>query len=342
MKRIILLITLAPLLASRAAFAQAEINVSKVGITAAPFLTIGVGARALSMGGAFVATANDASALYWNPGGLAPLQRTEMLFVHTRWVADTNFDFAGAVLPLGDAGTLGLSITSLTTGDMAVRTIERPEGTGELFSGADLAIALSYSRSLTDRFSIGINVKYINQRIWHESASGAAIDLGTLFVTGFHGLRIGATLSNFGSDMRMEGKDLLVFHDTDPTIGGNNDRVPSKIETQSWSLPLNFQFGLAMEIVQSDRHRMTVAADAMHPSDNTESVNFGGEYAWQEKVFLRGGYRDLFLRDGEQSFAVGGGVAMRFLGNVRWKFDYAFADFGRLENEQRFSVAVEF
>jgi len=343
MKRIILLITLAaPLMTSHAAFAQNEINVSKVGITAAPFLTIGVGSRALSMGGAFVATANDASALYWNPGGLAPLRRTELLFVHTRWIADTNFDFAGAVLPLGDAGALGLSMTSLTTGDMTVRTIERPEGTGELFSASDLAIALSYSRSLTDRFSIGVNVKYINQRIWHESASGFAIDLGTLFVTSFHGLRIGATLSNFGTDMRMEGKDLLVFYDVDPTISGNNDRIPSKIETQSWSLPLNFQFGLAMEIVRSERHRLTVAADALHPSDNTESVNLGGEYALQEKIFLRGGYRDLFLRDGEQTFAIGGGLAMRFLGNVRWKFDYAYADFGRLENEQRFSVAVEF
>ncbi len=260
--------------------------------------------------------------------------------MHTRWIADTDFNYAGVVLPLGEFGTLGGSITSLTTGDMAVRTIERPEGTGELFSAADLAIALTYSRRLTDRFSIGFNVKYINQRIWHESASGFALDMGTLFVTGFHGLRLGATLSNFGTDMRMEGKDLLVFHDLDPTISGNNDRIPSKIETQSWSLPLNFQFGLAMEIFQNEFHRLTVATDAMHPSDNTESVNLGGEYAFQEKFFLRGGYRDLFLRDGEQTFTIGGGTAVRFLGNVRWKFDYAYADFGRLENEQRFSVAV--
>lgn len=343
MKRIILfLVAVLLLTTSTLVFAQGETKVSKVGITAAPFLTIGVGSRAVGMGGAFVATANDASALYWNPAGLAPLQRSELLLVHTRWIADTNFDFAGVVLPLGEFGTIGASISSLTTGDMAVRTIERPEGTGELFSAADLAIALTYSRSLTDRFSIGFNVKYINQRIWHESASGFALDVGTLFVTGFQGLRIGATLSNFGTDMRMEGKDLLVFYDLDPTIRGNNDRVPSNIETQNWSLPLNFQFGLAMEIVRNEQHRFTVASDALHPSDNTESVNLGGEYAFQEKFFLRGGYRDLFLRDGEQTFTIGGGAAVRFLGNVRWKFDYAYADFGRLENEQRLSVAVEF
>ncbi|MCG3120906.1 MAG: hypothetical protein ALAOOOJD_03801 [bacterium] len=343
MKRFILsLSVLALLLSFSSAFAQGETDVSKVGITAAPFLTIGVGSRANGMGGAFVATANDASALYWNPAGLARLERSELLLVHTRWIADTDFNFAGVVLPLGDFGTLGGSITSLTMGDMAVRTIERPEGTGELFSAADLAIALTYSRRLTDRFTIGFNAKYINQRIWHESASGFALDLGTLFITGFHGLRLGATLSNFGTDMRMEGKDLLVFHDLDPTISGNNERVPSNIETQSWALPLNFQFGLAMEIIRSEPHRLTIAADALHPSDNTESVNLGGEYALQEKFFVRGGYRDLFLRDGEQTFTVGGGAAVRFLGNVRWKFDYAYADFGRLENEQRFSVAVEF
>ncbi|MGH7495127.1 MAG: PorV/PorQ family protein [bacterium] len=342
MKKLAILVLAMVAVMPGTASAQGETNVSKVGITAAPFLTIGVGSRAMGMGGAFVATANDASALYWNPAGLIGLRRTELLFVHAAWIADMSFDFAGAVLPLGDFGTLGASITALTMDEMAVRTVERPEGTGELFNASDLALALTYGRKLTDRFSIGFTAKYIHQRIWHESASGFALDVGTLFVTGFRGLRIGASLYNFGTDMHMEGKDLLVFHDVDPTIDGNNDRVPSNLETQKWALPLNFQFGLAMEIVKSEQHRLTLAADALHPSDNTESVNLGGEYALQEKLFLRGGYRDLFLRDGEQTFAVGGGVAMRFLGNVRWKLDYAYSDFGRLENEQRFSLAVEF
>ena len=111
---------------------------------------------------------------------------------------------AGTVLPLGDFGTLGASITSLTMDEMAVRTVERPEGTGELFNASDLALALTYSRRLTDRFSIGFTAKYISQRIWHESASGFALDVGTLFVTSFRGLRIGASLYNFGADIRFE------------------------------------------------------------------------------------------------------------------------------------------
>ncbi|MDZ7260894.1 MAG: PorV/PorQ family protein [candidate division KSB1 bacterium] len=317
-------------------------NVSKVGITAAPFLEIGVGSRAIGMGGAFVATANDASALYWNPAGIATMRTGEVILMHAKWLADMPFDFAGVVIPLGSFGAIGAMITTLNSGDMKVRTIEQPEGTGELFSTNDLAIGLSYARSLTDRFSIGFNVKFINQRIWHESATGFAIDFGTLFVTGFKGLRIGAALSNFGTDMRMQGKDIQVFHDLDPTILGNNERIPAYLKTDSWPLPINFQFGLATEFWKTANNRLTLAIDALHPYDNTESLNIGGEYAFREMLFFRAGYQDLFLKEGEQSFTLGAGLANRLVGTVNVQFDYAYTDFGRLENTQRFSLTISF
>jgi hypothetical protein len=103
-------------------------DVAKVGITAAPFLEIGVGSRAIGMGGAFVATANDASALYWNPAGIARLRNGQVLLMHAKWLADIQFDFAGVVVPLGSWGVLGGMLTTLNSGDMPVRTIERPEG----------------------------------------------------------------------------------------------------------------------------------------------------------------------------------------------------------------------
>jgi hypothetical protein len=317
-------------------------DVSKVGITAAPFLEIGVGARAVGMGGAFVGTADDASALYWNPSGIAGNSNMQFLAMHADWLADINFDFAGFCIPLGSFGSIGASLTSLNYGEMTVRTVDRPDGTGERFNSGDLAVGLSYARSLTDRFSIGFTVKYINQRIWHESADGFAMDFGTLFITGFKGLRIGATLSNFGTDMRLEGKDLLVYYDVNPYIKGNNDRTPANLETQHWSLPLIFQFGLAMEIVETPMNRLTLAADAIHPNDNTESINFGAEYGFREILFLRGGYRDMFLRDGEQGLTFGAGFASRFVGNLKVQLDYAYADFGRLENVQRFSLSLAF
>lgn len=324
-----------------ALFAQ-EKDAAKVGITAAPFLEIGVGSRAIGMGGAFVATANDASALYWNPAGIAGMRNGQLLLMHSPWLAGITFQFAGVVIPLGQLGTLGGTLTSLNSGEMDVRTVDQPEGTGEIFSATDLALGLSYARSLTDRFSIGFNAKYIYQKIWHEKAQGFALDVGTLFVTGFHGLRIGAALTNFGTEMRLAGKELLVFHDVDPNILGNNERVPANLQTDSWPLPMTFQFGLATEFLKTTTQRLTVAVDALHPYDNTESLNMGGEYAFREMIFLRTGYRDLFLKDAEQSWTFGLGIANRLVGNLNIAFDYAYADFGRLENTQRFSLLITF
>lgn len=317
-------------------------RVSNVATTAAPFLEIGVGARAVAMGGAFVSTSNDASAIYWNPAGLGRLFRPELMFVHTNWIADINFDFAGAVIPLGRLGSLGASLTSLSMGDMKVRTVNLPEGTGEFFQARDMALGISYGFSLTDRFALGFNVKYIYQKIWKESAQGIALDIGTLYVTTFHGLRIGAALTNFGTDMKMDGEDLLVFHDVDPQQQGNNDRVFAKLETSGWPLPLNFQAGIAFELLQTRPHRLTFASEAMHPKDNTESLHLGAEYAFREMFFLRGGYRNLLQKDSEEGLTLGAGFAAQFLSKLRVILDYAYADFGRLENAHRFSFIMRF
>jgi opacity protein-like surface antigen len=325
-----------------AAHAQFVENVSKVGTTSACFLEIEVGARPLAMGGAFVATANDATALYWNAAGLARLTRNEVHLGHTEWLADMNYDFAGVALPLGSFGTLGASFCALGMDEMEVRTVFYPEGTGERFGASDVALGLSYARALTDRFSIGFTGKYIQQKIWHMSASSFALDVGTLFVTQLKGMRIGASISNFGGKMRLEGKDTQVNHDIDPSKYGNNDKIIAHLATDRWSLPLIFRAGVAMELLNAAHNRLTLAVDAIHPNDNTEYLNVGAEYAFNENVFLRAGYKSLFLRDGEEGLTLGGGLAYELLGRVRLKLDYAYLDFGVLENVQRFSIGLEF
>ncbi len=321
--------------------AQFDTNVSKVGITAAPFLTIGVGARATSMGGAFVATASDASALFWNPSGIARIPHAEGIFSHINWIADINYDFIGFLLPAGRLGAFGASITTLSMDDMMVRTETEPQGTGEYFHSGDLCLALSYAVNLTDRFSIGFTGKYIRQQIWKETAQAMALDIGTLFTTNFHGMRIGAALSNFGSEMKMTGEDLVHYIDLDDQKLGNNDKIFAQLNTDSWPLPLNFQVGIAMELMQTSLHRVTFAIDAMQPTDNTESLNLGLEYGLREWFFLRAGYRNLFMRDSEEGLTLGVGTSLKHITRIPLRFDYAFADFGRLQNIQCITLALE-
>jgi len=319
-------------------------NVSKTGTTAAPFLEIPVGARAVGMGGAFVSIANDATALYWNPAGIVKLGRNELIAVHTGWIAETSFDFAALVLPLGGFGTLGISIISLSMDDMKVRTIEKPEGTGEFFSAKDIAAGISYARELTDRFAIGFNAKFIQQRIWHMSANAIAIDAGTTFRTDlFGGMTIGATISNFGTPMKLSGRDTRTFRRVDETKQGSNERIPYNIEMDSWNLPLVFQFGVSTNALNTKQYRWTIAVDALHPNDNYESVNIGTEFAYRSFFFLRGGYHSLFLDEAEGGLSLGFGLSTEMLfGNAVVHIDYAYRDMGRLEDVNVFSLAIIF
>ena len=317
-------------------------NVSKVGTTAASFLEIEVGARALSMGSAFVGVADDITAMYWNPAGLARLNQNEAIFDHSRWLAGVSFDYAAAAISMGELGTLGLSLTTLNMGEMNVRTVFYPEGTGERFDASDFAMGLSYARNLTDRFSIGFSTKYVHQKIWHMSASSIAFDIGTLFTTQFKGMKLGMSISNFGPKMQLEGKDTQVKHDIDPVKYGNNSKINAHLDTDKWSLPLLFRVGVSMDVLNTPFHTLTVALDANHPNDNTEYMNVGFEYGLFQKFYIRAGYPSLFLRDSEQGFSAGAGLNTLLFRNFRIKLDFAYANFGALTNVQRFSVGVAF
>ena len=202
-------------------YGQITGSVSNVGTTAASFLDIGVGARSISMGGAFVALADDPTALYWNPAGTVNIDKPTAHFFHSPWLADIRFNHSALVMPFGSSGTFSFFITSVTMDEMKVRTIKIPEGTGEYFSVSNVALAGSYARRLTDRFSFGLNVKYIQEKIWHMNAGGLAVDLGSLFITKNSGLRIGMSISNFGGKMSMAGYDTEVDYDVDETMYGN-------------------------------------------------------------------------------------------------------------------------
>jgi long-subunit fatty acid transport protein len=317
-------------------------NVSKRGTTAANFLEIGVGARALSLGSAFTAVADDPSTMYWNAAGLAKLQRHGIMFNHSEWIADINFDYISGSFNLGKYGAIGLSITALTMGDMEVTTVEEPEGNGQIFRASDFAVSLVYAFRLTDRFSIGVNSKVIRQKIWEMSAMGFALDIGVHYATPFKGLNLGMSITNFGTQMKLTGPNTQILYDPDQTSTGNNGRIPGQIQMASWPLPLNFRIGLAYQLFSTEFHKAIVAVDAEHPNNNYESVSVGGEYVFRNMLALRGGYNSLFLQDAEESLTLGAGIYYPLVGNVLLRFDFAYADFGLFDDVYKYTVGIEF
>ncbi len=347
MKRITILLVLLTVgvLPSWAQLSQengATRTITKTGTTAAQFLKLGVGSRAISMGGAFVAEANDLSSLYWNPAGLARMNGSAVQLSHTQYLADIDYNYAAFGLNLGNLGTLAASLLYLDSGDMAVRTTTEPEGTGERFSKQDFAVQVSYARALTDRFSIGSTIKFIREKIWHSTASATAFDVGVLFTTPYERLRLGAAMTNFGPKMQMSGRDIIFSTDPAPDQEGNVEIVNSEFLMDRHPLPLMFRVGLAWDALLTEDYRLVLLTDAAHPNDNSEYLNLGSELSVRDLIALRVGYRNLFETDGEQGLTFGGGLNVRIDRSVRIRIDYAYADFGRLEQTHWYTFNLHF
>lgn len=329
------------LLATTIAQAQLTRSTTKVGTTVAQFLKIGAGARSLAMGGSAAAMEGDVYTIYWNPGALARLQTPgEATFNHAQWLADINYDFVASGLTIDDFGTLGVSVTSLRTPDDIVRTEANPGGDGRKWGYSAFALGFSFARSLTDKFSIGMTAKYIREGIWDMSAQGFALDIGTIYTTTLNNMRIGASISNFGSTMRLDGADITFNNFPDGQLGQGPQNIASIYKTDTYDLPLTFRIGLAMEAVKTEKLRATVAVDATHPNDNSEYVNSGVELSFDEMFFARIGYKALFLQDSEQGLTWGAGFRYEMSTTAFVKVDYAFADFGRLNNVQYVTVSI--
>jgi len=323
--------------------AQIFRDITKVGTTAGQFLKIGPGARALAMGGTYVGVSDDIYAVYYNPAGVAISKGNgQAAFNHTQWLADISYDFAAASLNVPEIGTLFLAVTSLRVPEEKVRTFEFPEGNGQFWDAGSVSFGVGFARSLTDRFSIGFHAKYIQESIWSTSARGFALDVGTYYVTPFNDLVIGASVSNFGTKMELDGRDIQINFDpnSDPTTGPNN--VPAKFAMDQYDLPLTFRIGFSMDVVKTRYIRVKTAFDATHPNDNVEYANAGVEFVYDELVFLRGGYKSIFLDNSEQSFTLGAGVNYELSPGLNLNVNYAYGDYGRLKNIQYFDIGIVF
>lgn len=335
MKRIIPLI----IILSLCTFARATAGdpISKRGTSAAPFLELGVGARAMGMGQAFTAVANDASTIYWNPAGMERLSGSAIGFNYMNWIASMKFVHAAMILKAGPAGSFGISVTDLSTPEMLVRTVQEPEGLGMRFDAADMAIGVSYAKELTDRFAFGATVKYIDRRIWHMEATALAADFGLLYSLPWQGVQLGISITNFGSKLQMQGVDLDKSIDIDPATAGNNTAQLSELRTKEWALPLQFRFGLSYDLFKTESNAITLAADYLHPNDNDPSVNGGLEYSFDDLLMLRAGYQSLMLPDAEEGPTFGLGL---HYGGVR--FDFSYNTMEHLGYVDQFTLQIDF
>jgi len=318
-------------------------EVDGIGTGAMTFLEIGVGARAMGMGGAFVAVANDASATFWNPAGIVWSNNVQIEVSHNEWFLDSKSDFMSGVIPLPDLNSaIALTVITIGFGEQPVRTVDRPEGTGELYDARDFSVGLTWASALTDRFSFGLSAKYLSSRIWHETASAFVLDFGIFYSTALEGLRLGFSMSNFGTNVQYSGRDLDSTLDPDKEVE-NFDRVPAQYKTSSYPLPILFRAGLSYELSLGIVGSTILAVDLLHPSQAPEAVNLGIEYSYSGMFFLRAGYQNLFDESAINGLTLGAGIDYyNQSSGFGVRFDYSWAEWGDLSDAQRFSVGVVF
>ncbi len=308
-----------------------------LGTAGAQFLQIPIGAKNAALGSAVVGSVDDATAIFWNPAGIANVNSISIHFSFFNWFKFFDINAFAVAKNFGDLGTLGTSILVMNMDRMEITTELEPNGTGRYFDAQDMAIGLSYARFMTDRFRFGLSIKYIYQRIWNETANGIAFDIGTQYTLDFNNLTIAMAMTNFGPDLNMSGEDLNVIHDRNKNFPLER-LTPARLATDDYPLPLHFQVGIAMDLYKSEFVKSKIGIDASHPNDNNERLHFGTEITFFDLISLRGGYKYNY---DDEDFTFGTGIKTVF-SDYKFSFDYSFSAFKILPNVHRISLNLEF
>jgi len=293
----------------------------KVGTTGYVFLEIPVSARSSGIGDASVALFHSgADAIFINPA-LAGFMtgRHAVNFTFANWLADTKHQAGAYIVNLKNLGVFGIGVVRLDFGTMQGTANANPDQPGnyiitEPFSADAMALGLSYSRMLTDRFSFGGFVKYVREKIWVYKSDNFVFDVGIVYFTGFKSLRIAGAVQNFGVDAKYIG--------------------------DTFKMPSVFRLGIAGEIIgeHNTPTHLSLLLEALHPSDSPEKLNFGIEYTFKDFFSLRGGYK--FNYD-EENFTFGFGLR-GFGAGIPLSLDFAFVNFSRLGSVIRIGIGAEF
>jgi len=283
---------------------------SDAGTAGAQFLKIGIGARAMGMGGAASAL-TDVSALYWNPAGLASLEKREVFAQHTDWFEDTSIEFIGAAVPV-NGKVFGFSMTYLSIDDFDRRIADSSAPIGT-FNANDSAVGISYAKKLAG-LDAGMTVRALKSKIGSDSSNVAiAADAGVIKKgLSFSGkpLSLALVLKDFGTKMKFVSKQ---------------DNLPSVIK-----------LGMGVEVSPS----MLVAADLNLPRDNEVNMSIGFEYMLPVEAVkfpVRMGYKTLNDFDTIDGFSAGFGLGMG-----SYNLDFAWVPYGDFDDTYRLSLAGKF
>lgn len=331
---------------------------TRQGTRGANFLHIGIGARGGAMAGAIGSSVSGPTAWYWNPAGAASSESFSLVAGYQSLYGDLGLgqSYAAFSLPLL-GGVIGVHLNTLSSGDIKRTTEANPFGErlgGSSFQWNSTAAGFGYARRLTDRLTIGGQLKYISEGISDASTHWIAVDVGTQFNTGLYGIVIGGAIRNVGGTARAGGALVQrVIQSTDGSVLREARRVD--LFTRTTEIPVTFQFSLGSELLGTSNALFGGAA-GKNTLDAEFAVTDGTDIATQYALGLEYGYRNIFfLRGGKRLYnderdigqknkgAVGlaGGFGVRLPVKGRAiKFDYSYQGAGALQNVQIFSFEV--
>ncbi len=259
-----------------------EIN-KKAGTTGFSFLKLGVGAKAVAMGGAFTAVADDPAAMYYNPAGTVNLTGRQFLVGYHNYVLDLQSGFVAVTIPFMQERRLGFFIDYLNFGDFT-ETNEFGQITGD-FSGGDFLLGANISSPVYQSLTAGANIKFISESAAGYSAEALAADLGFYYRFGDDRTTAGLAITNLGFVLSGFSSGSEQEHEDD--------------------LPLNVRAGVAHALQELP---FTASIDAVIPNDNDLYVNLGLEMYELRPLYLRLGYSSFGenYKTGSNDSAIGG------------------------------------
>lgn len=275
----------------------------RAGLSTLSFLKNDINPRSAAMSGASVALNGDGFSSFSNPAATTEVDNLNISLSNYTVGAGIQQSFVSVLKPRKDKlGVFGVSLNMLNSGAMDVRTEFQPEGTGEKFYVTNLAIGVNYAQKLSEMFSAGISLKYINEQIDSYTNSTVAADVSFLYFTDYKDLKFAVMVQNFGGNSSINGDELKsTFNRTDP------------IEPAEYSVPTVFSLGTSIIPWKKKNQSLLISAQLNHPSDNAENYRLGFEYEYLKLLYLRAGFK--INVDGQKFPSFGFGLRNRIGGH---------------------------